>query len=272
MSFDGARARLQGFYQRRTATRLFRRPFVIDSDRPIISFTFDDFPVSALEVGGAILNRHGVAGTYYASIGLAGQDTSTGRIFAHTDLQTALARGHELGCHTFSHCDAFETPTEAFEASVVNNQLAARALVPGLEFKTFSFPISLPRLRTKSKIAHRFACCRGGGQRFNAGTVDLNLLSAFFLEKSGGDIQAVRHMIDGNRNARGWLIFATHDIADEPTAYGCTPRFFEDVVQYAVASGACILPVITALSRLGGSGRYAAPLSESDTRVTEASA
>ena len=226
---------------------------MISTLRPVISFTFDDFPRSALSIGGAILHRCGVTGTYYASLGLMDQETPSGRIFVSDDLKLVLDQGHELGCHTFSHCDAWRTPTLAFERSIAENRTALERLLPGVEFRTFSYPINLPRPLTKSRIANSFLCCRGGGQTFNVGTVDLNLLSACFLEKNR-NIQAMRDLIDQNQSARGWLIFATHDIAANPTRFGCTPAFFEDVVRYAVTSGARILPVVSALEVLRSSG------------------
>lgn len=226
---------------------------MIGTRGPLISFTFDDFPQSALHVGGAILNRHGLAGTYYVSFGLLGKDAPTGRIAAAEDLAGLVERGHELGCHTYSHCDSWETDTRTFENSIVENRAALRRLLPGADFKTFSYPISPPRPRTKAKMASHFECCRSGGQTFNTGTADLNQLSAYFLEKTRHDGQAVKDVIDHNRQARGWLILATHDIADEPTPYGCTPEFFQEVVQYAVSSGARILPVAGALQALRAS-------------------
>ena len=48
----------------------------------------------------------------------------------------------------------------------------------------------------------------------------------------------------------GWLIFATHDVDRHHTRFGCTPDFFEYVVQCAVNSGARILPMIEALELL----------------------
>jgi hypothetical protein len=36
--------RIQGFCQRAATHSLFRRPLTIDKQKPIISFTFDDFP------------------------------------------------------------------------------------------------------------------------------------------------------------------------------------------------------------------------------------
>jgi len=243
-------SRLHGFYQRKVARLVFKKPLAIGLNGPLISFTFDDFPRSALLAGGAILNQFGLAGTYYAALGLAGKETPTGPAFIPDDLRTALERGHELGCHTFSHCHSWQTDPRTFEKSIIENQAALGQLIPGAEFKTFSYPISPPRPLTKAKIAGRFLCCREGGQTFNIGTADLNQLSAYFLEKSRHDIASVRDVIDRNRQARGWLIFATHDISDEPTPYGCTPEFFRDVVQYAVNSGARIVPVTRALDIL----------------------
>jgi len=247
-------SRLQGYYQRRAASRVWRKPLSINLQRPLISFTFDDFPRSALLSGGAILNRHGLAGTYYASLSLVGKETPSGQIFFPDDLTTLVEHGHELGCHTFSHCDSWKTTTEAFEKSILQNRAALNRFFPDAEFKTFSFPISLPRPRTKARIADYFLCCRGGGQTFNFGKVDLNQLSAYFLEKSRDNFQAVKDLIDSNRQACGWLIFATHDISDNHTPFGCTPEFFENVVQYAVSSGAQIVPVVDALEVLRAPG------------------
>ncbi|HXM94100.1 MAG TPA: glycosyltransferase [Candidatus Dormibacteraeota bacterium] len=247
-------SRLLGYYQRKAASRVWKKPLSINLQRPLISFTFDDFPRSALLAGGATLNRFGLAGTYFVSFGLVGKDTSSGQIFFPDDLTTLLEQGHELGCHTFSHCDSWETTTEAFENSILQNRAALNRFFPDAEFKTFSFPISLPRPRTKARIADYFLCCRGGGQTFNAGKVDLNQLAAYFLEKSRDNFQAVKDLIDRNRRACGWLIFATHDISDNHTPFGCTPEFFENVVQYAVSSGAQIVPVVDALEVLRAPG------------------
>src|SRR5262245_58876391 len=106
--------RLQNHYRRKAASLLFIRPFVVQPQVPLISFTFDDFPRSALMAGGTILNRFGLAGTYYASLGLAGKQEPSGQIFFHEDLTQLFERGHELGCHTFSHCDSWDTQTQAF--------------------------------------------------------------------------------------------------------------------------------------------------------------
>jgi glycosyltransferase involved in cell wall biosynthesis/peptidoglycan/xylan/chitin deacetylase (PgdA/CDA1 family) len=254
MSFRNPWSRLVGYYQRKAGSHIYRRPFTINLQRPIISFTFDDFPRSALLTGGAILNHHGVAGTYYASLGLVGKDTPSGRIFSTDDLPLLIEQGHELGCHTFAHCDSWATATKTFANSITENHAALNQLYPHSEFKTFSYPISLPSPKTKARIADQFLCCRGGGQTINTGKVDLNQLSAYFLEKSRNNFQAVKDIIEHNRQACGWLIFATHDISNSPTPFGCTPEFFQKVLEASLASGAQILPVVDALEVLGTPG------------------
>jgi len=245
--------RVRGRYVRTAAKFLFRRSIKIETQVPYISFTFDDFPRSALLTGGAILKSFGIAATYYASFGLMGRQAPVGRIFLPEDLKELQRQGHELGCHTFGHCDALRTKPALFEASIVENRRALNELLPGTRFQTMSYPINAPRALIKRRTGRYFACCRGGGQIFNAGTADLNYLFAFFLEKSRQAPEVVKDLIDRNRQARGWLILATHDVCESPSPFGCTPNFFEDIVQYAVNSGARILPVAQACETLRAS-------------------
>jgi len=245
--------RIQGFYQRKVTSALYRRPFAIKGDEPIVSFTFDDFPRSALHAGGRILLEHGALGTFYASFGLMGTHAPTGEIFNRKDLDALVEQGHELGCHTFAHCHSWDTATATFEQSLHENRRVLERLLPGAAFRTFSYPISPPRPATKQRAGTLFACCRGGGQRVNTGTIDLNYVSAYFLEKSEGHLDAVKRLIDQTCEARGWLVFATHDVAPSHTAYGCNPQFFENVVSYAASSGARLATVNDALLALSSS-------------------
>jgi glycosyltransferase involved in cell wall biosynthesis len=251
MPFADPWSRLTGYYQRKVASLSYTRPFSIHPQRPLISFTFDDFPKSAFRNGGAILNRFGVAGTYYAALGLMDKSSPSGQIFSVDDLPLLFEQGHELGCHTFAHCNSWDTPAGVFEKSLVDNRSALHRLFPDHDFKTFAYPIQVPRPRVKAKTAEYFASCRGGGQRINVGQIDLNQLSAYFLEKSRDNIQAIKDVIELNRQACGWLIFATHEVTENPTPFGCTPEFFNNVVEYAVNSGAQIVPVVEALQILG---------------------
>jgi peptidoglycan/xylan/chitin deacetylase (PgdA/CDA1 family) len=216
----------------------------------LISFTFDDFPRSALFTGGAILARNGLVGTYYVSLGLLGTRSPAGSLFVEEDLHSLVRAGHELGCHTYEHLDSGETSTRTFAKSIERNQRAVARILPGTAFTTFAYPISAPRISSKALIGRHFCCARGGGQSTNVGTADLNYLSAFFLEKAAEDLDPVKELIKYNASRRGWLIFATHDVSLMSTSLGCSPEVLEAVVRHSIESGALILPVKQALCRL----------------------
>lgn len=243
--------RVRGYYRRNVARALFRKPLLIRPQQPLISFTFDDFPRTALLAGGSILRSYGASGTYYVCLGLLGKDSPCGRVCILDDLNVLLEHGHELGCHTFSHCHSWDTSVEIFEESIIQNRTALSRLIPGAAFRSFSYPISEPHPMAKQRASHCFQCCRSGGQTLNTGMTDLNQLSAYFLERSRDRIQDVKRLIDLNRESRGWIIFATHDVTSDPSPYGCSPGFFAEVVQYAARSGARILPVVNALAAIG---------------------
>jgi peptidoglycan/xylan/chitin deacetylase (PgdA/CDA1 family) len=233
------------------ARALFRRPLAMRSSVPLVSFTFDDFPRSAFLQAAPILMRYGVRGTYYVSLSFMGKESPLGTMFSLDDLKALLSEGHELGCHTFEHCDSWSTCPELYERAIIENQHALTAIVPGGSFQTFAYPISAPRPGVKRVAGRRFLCCRGGSRRrINVGTVDLNSLGTFFLEKGRGNASAVKALIDLNSTIRGWLIFATHDVCDKPSSHGCTPEFFDQVVRWALDSRARVLPVVEALESL----------------------
>lgn len=239
-------------WRRFSTGRWARRDFSIDSPTPLISFTFDDFPLSGYSEGGRILEQYGARGTYFVSCSLLGADSISGPIATARDLAPLLQAGHELGCHTFEHLDGTKAPAGAFRQSIAANKAALTAIVPGAELPVFAYPLDGPDLGVKREVGRHFRACRGGGQTFNAGQADLNLLKAFFLDwKSRDDVAAIKRVIDGNTKATGWLIFATHDVVEAPSAYGCSPALFEEVVRLSCQSGARVLPVKRVCDDLG---------------------
>jgi peptidoglycan/xylan/chitin deacetylase (PgdA/CDA1 family) len=241
--------RIQGKIQRVTSRAFYQRRVRIAPDRPIVSFTFDDYPESALRVGARILESHGALGTFYASLGLLGETAPTGQICSEEDVRETVARGHELGCHTFHHSHSWNTNPLDFLDSVNENAKALKDLIPGSAFASFSYPICVPRPATKRLIYERFETLRTGGQTFNAGYIDLAMLNAFFLEKAKS-LDEVFEIIEINRRLGGWLVFATHDVADHHTEYGCSPGMFRAAVERVVASGSQICTVGAAFHKI----------------------
>jgi peptidoglycan/xylan/chitin deacetylase (PgdA/CDA1 family) len=239
--------------RRTLANRFRRRDLRVQTPVPLISFTFDDAPSSAFDVGRRILEENNGRGTYFVSLGLMDQVTEIGEIAGLDRLQAAQRAGHELGCHTFDHVDAWHVSRERYIASVDANRKALEQHLPASRFRSFAYPKSGAKLAVKADLEQRFLCCRGGGQGINSGVVDRNLLNACFLDSKGGiEMSFVRDLIAQNARSRGWLIFAAHEIADSGSQFRITPAFFETVVREAAASGAELLPVGAACERLMG--------------------
>jgi peptidoglycan/xylan/chitin deacetylase (PgdA/CDA1 family) len=246
------RERLSARYRVTMASVFCRRPVVMRNSTPLVSFAFDDFPRSAYRTAGAILKKRGLAGSYYASLGLMDQTTKVGEIFGLRDLVELVEDGHELGCHTYDHCHAWTTRPAVFEESILRNREALAKLLPTATFRSLSHPYSCPRPAIKRRTAKYFTCCRGGSRNpINCDSADLNNLTGFFLEKCRGDFRLVQDILNENRRILGWTILTTHDVSESPTQYGCTPGFFEAAVDYALSSGARILPVVCAAEAIG---------------------
>ena len=238
-------------YRRTQSTYCSRRLVSIELTTPIISFSFDDAPQTAFIMGGDTLKKHDARATFYISLGRLESASPSGTIASQVDLCRAVAEGHELGCHTFDHIDPWKTKTAVFEESIFKNGRCLAKILPETTFSTFAYPFCGPHPATKRRVGKLFDCCRGGGQTFNAGSTDFNLLKAFFLDVRNGDtIDTVRRMIDCNAEFQGWLIFATHDIGDDPSPYGCKKDFFEEVVAYSASSGSLLLPVGKACEKI----------------------
>ena len=242
--------RAAGKARRMLARNFVRRAVAIDLPAPIVSFTFDDAPVSAFRCGGDILKAFDARATYFVSLGLLDRETEVGKIGSCDDLARAVEAGDELGCHAFDHLDAWHMPAANYIASVARNRDALGRLLPGARFESFAYPKSGATLPVKPALARLFACCRGGGQSFNAGRSDLNLLNACFIDARSADIGSMQRLIDENAAANGWLIFVTHDVSNTPSPYGCSPGFFQRIVAYASQSGADFLPVREGCARL----------------------
>src|SRR6267378_8261572 len=122
------------------SARLFARhvvPFRLA--RPVISFTFDDYPRSALDLGGCILESEGISATYYTAFGLARTDSPSGRIGSLDDLAACVAAGHEIACHSHNHFDCQKVSADEFARNLSSNRKVARDLgLPPL--RHFAYP------------------------------------------------------------------------------------------------------------------------------------
>ena len=102
----------------------------------------------------------------------------------------------------------------------------------------------------KGALARRFASCRGTGRGLIHGTIDLADLPSTSLYSRNFDRDRLCQLIEDAQAENAWLIFYTHDVAEEPSPFGCTPAQFQSIVAYAVENTA-VLPVRDVLAELG---------------------
>lgn len=226
------------------------RKVLLRLPQALISFTFDDFPRSALISAGAILQRYQARGTYYTALGLMGISNHEGEHFHMRDLHDLQRDGHELGSHTYSHISALKTPVEQFRGDAVRGDAELAALrgntVPG----NFAYPFGDVGFTSKPAVGEKMRSCRGIRGGINAPAADLNLLKANSIYSKTFDPNSIQQLIAENKRRHGWLIFYTHDVRENPSDFGCTLSEFESVVQAASQSGATILTIAQALNAI----------------------
>lgn len=215
---------------------------------PLVSFTFDDIPASAAEVGASILEQAGRRGTFYISGGI-GETVEPNRRYATAAHYLELHRaGHEIGCHTFSHRAVSSLDHGALAQDLDRNAAYFAGLDPSIALTSFAYPYNHTSLRAKRQIERRFSCCRGGVPGINAGRIDLGFLRAVELNADPPDPVSARRWIRRAVAERGWLIFFMHGVGDDPEPWCCPPALLRETIGEALAQDAVVVPIREALS------------------------
>ncbi|MGX1788309.1 polysaccharide deacetylase family protein [Bosea sp. NPDC055332] len=223
----------------------------VPTAEPIVSFTFDDVPASALEVGAAILEADGVRGTFYISGGLEGRVEPGRTLIDQAGCRELAARGHEIGCHSYTHRDLRHVGGDALVDDLTRNARYLDVIDPRPGRRNFAYPYNSGSLGKRAILARTFRTCRAGGEGVNRGPTDPTFLRAVEIRQPQQRVLDLARWIDALVADPGWLIFFTHDIAARPTPYGCTPPSFRLLVGYALARGCQVLTVDAALDRMG---------------------
>lgn len=227
-----------------------RRVVSFRSSEPIVSFTYDDFPRTALNVGGKILEEFGARGTYYAAASLMNGSSELGDHFTMDDLSELLGRGHELGNHTHSHSSSRSLSSQAFRDDVAQGKQSLEKLT-GRSVDNFCYPCGHVTLGAKKALAAQVTSARGTYGGINGPDVDMNLLRANRVYGDVDQAPRLKELIEENLQRKQWLIFYTHDVRRQPSPYGCTPALLEAIVSFAACAGSRILTVEKALCQLG---------------------
>ncbi len=240
---------LKGKIRRRVVRLVARRPAPVAPPRPMVSFAFDDAPLSATLTGAAVLESRGLHGVYYFSVGLADTDGPMGRFAGAQDARRLAQAGHEIGCHTYSHLDCGQATGAQVAAEIDRN---AKALADwGLpEAVSFAYPYGDVSAPAKRALAGRFRSLRAVHHGLVEKGSDLNQMPAVGIEGPAGEATA-RSWLDRAKAQNAWLILYTHDVADDASAFGCTPAALERLTAKAVLDGFDVVTVAEGARRMG---------------------
>jgi len=223
-----------------------RRDIRVSLKRPIVSFTFDDFPRSALYEGADMLAKHKWRATFYVAASLANVQNHHGHSFVKPDLARLQAKAHEIAGHTYSHLDCGQSTREQVLAEIARNNVALTALGVKKPIEHFAWPYGTTNIATKTALAGHFKSMRGVTPGVNRGRTDLNCLKSTPLY-SGAKLDHALKLINGLKKRPGWLILFTHDVRDNPSEWGVTTKEFLETIAAVKTSGALVLPVGEAL-------------------------
>ena len=241
---------LKGKLRRRLARVMARRPARRGDGRPMVSVSFDDAPASAAGAGAAILEACGVRGAFYISSGLMGREGPMGRFADAVDLERLIAAGHEIGCHTWSHLDCGRASAGEITDDVSRNRAVLTGLGAG-EPRTFAYPYGDVSPLAKRVLGRRFGLLRALHHGLVREGTDLNQAPAVGIEGPEGEAAAWR-WLDRAVSEGAWLILYTHDVAEHPTEWGCTPTALARLVDGALSAGAEIVTVAEGAARMAG--------------------
>lgn len=222
-----------------------------DLNAPLASFTFDDFPANALEVGGRILKEQANArASYYVSGEFIGKTIDGIKFYDEGHLKEADAAGHEIGCHAFQHEKLGEKGARFARQTCEKNAAFVRDIVgPHVKMTSFAYPYGDTSLTVKAELSKKYTYCRGVRQELNTDKVDRGQISIISLEiRHAEQVDLKRVVADAVAN-KSWIVFLTHDVCENPSPYGSTPAMIENAVKAVNEAGIQILPLKEAAAR-----------------------
>jgi peptidoglycan/xylan/chitin deacetylase (PgdA/CDA1 family) len=240
---------LKGKLRRRLIRLAHRRPARVALERPMVSFSFDDAPATACEAGARALEARGLRGTYYFAAGLAGRDGPMGRFATGEDARRLHEAGHEIACHTYSHLDCGQSSHATTLEDVDRNAQSLAAWGAG-EPVSFAYPYGDVAAPAKTALSGRFKTLRALHHGLITDGADLNQAPAVGVEGEAGEAVAAE-WLDKAKARKAWLILYTHDVAEQPSQWGCTTAALERLIDRAVAEGFDVVTVAEGARRIG---------------------
>jgi len=240
---------LKSFYYRARV----KKKIHISLNKPIISFSFDDVPYTALKNGVPILDKHDVKATFYIAMGLNSNNNEEDfdeklneRFLSNTEIQLLDKNGHDIACHTYSHYMLNSGNANEMVMDSKKNVQSLQNILQGKKIKHFSYPYGQVSFKAKRLLSNYYKTMRSTRAGINSGNADLNFLLAVSIYSHNFDKEKIISLINQAVEKGGWLIFYTHSVNSTPNNYSCTPEQLDWVISQAANSGANLFSIAKA--------------------------
>jgi peptidoglycan/xylan/chitin deacetylase (PgdA/CDA1 family) len=220
----------------------------INIDKAIFSFTFDDVPLSAARNGAKILEDAGAVGTYYVALGIGRSERTKERFIDEEDIKSLHDRGHDIGCHTYSHLSLRKNSPTAIEQDCLLNTNKLKSILGKESIDHFAYPYGAVSLSGKKLLGRRYKTLRTTDYGINNCRTDLTHLRTVSLCSINFDRNLMLETIQKAVKTNGWIIFFTHDILEKPSQWGTSINDFKWVVNECFKTSGNILDISKAYS------------------------
>ena len=227
------------------ARHMAKRWLPLNKNQGVVSFSFDDVPASACQLGAALLERYDARGTYYVCGGLTDGVEQGEQCHSEEDLRRLIERGHEIGCHTFSHTNCAEESVDFVTKDWRRNRDFFKQ--HQLSISGFAFPFGAYDLPSKVAASRVFSYNRITGGGTQIARADLHALRAQSLYSNTTTADTILELIQQTANEGGWLILYSHEVSATPGPWGTTPEQLELALRLARQHSCKILPVNKAI-------------------------
>ena len=226
-------------------SHVFTRPADIRLSKSVVSFTFDDVPSSTYDFAVPLLKQHGYKATFYISGGLADPD----KHLRANQIKNLIAGGHEIGCHTFSHLPTTCSPAR-LKKDIDRNQVFFHQECSYRAARHFAYPFGMIGLWNKLWLRQRYLSLRTTYPGINSGEIDLSALKAYKLYANHFSREGLKDILQENESRRGWLIFYTHDVSPQPSAWGTDVALFKEALALTQKTSCEVMPVGRAVEKI----------------------
>ncbi len=219
----------------------------LKNTKPIVTFTFDDFPESALAYGAHVLEQSGARGSFYVSTALLGRDMEHWKVTSTAGVHELHHKNHEIGLHGHVHLPIGIHSAQGLKDDLARNNEILKTIDAGILADNFAYPYGQVNFARKFQLKNLVRSSRTTLSGINCNVIDPQFIRAVLLENASIDHALIDAWLDKAVELNGWLVFVIHDISETPSPFGVSNSLFQYALEGSIRRGLEILTMRMAL-------------------------